>query len=402
MRTALALTSALCLATLAGCNSGHGKYTNEGKSLANQRVAELKSMNEYNQAKQAYLAGDLDKATKYIDRSLTINPSVAMSHVLRGRILIEQSDLEEACNALLRAEALDPKDPEAEYYLGIVYERFSQPEKALERYTKASELQPANAQYAVAAAETMMDMGKLDEAEKFLNDRSAAFEHNAGVRQTLGHIAMMRGKPEDACKYFDDARLLAPDDSGVVEDLVRAEVATGKWADAEFNISRLLRTPENAARRDLKHMQAKCLLSLDRGVEARQVLLDLTSDDAGQKDVEAWVLLGNTSYMLRDLNRVRMAYTRTIALAPERSEGYMLRALWERKQGELQKGLVSVEKAVERRGTSVEPLLLKGVILREMGRSAESTSTFKTVLAQDPSNQQAKKALGALTQADEH
>jgi cytochrome c-type biogenesis protein CcmH/NrfG len=131
------------------------------------------------------------------------------------------------------------------------------------------------------------------------------------------------------------------------------------------------------------------------------VLLDLTSDDAGQKDVEAWVMLGNTSYMLRDLNRVRMAYTRTIALAPDRMEGYMLRSLWQRKQGDLPPALASVDKAIERRGSSVEPLLLKGVILRDMGREAESISTFKTVLAQDPTNAQAKQAISAVTQVDD-
>ena len=44
--------------------------------------------------------------------------------------------------------------------------------------------------------------------------------------------------------------------------------------------------------------------------------------------------LGNVSFVLRDLNRVRMAASRVNALAPTRYEGYVLRALWHRQQGD--------------------------------------------------------------------
>ena len=40
------------------------------------------------------------KALKSVDNSITINPNVDKSHVLRGRILIEQSDLEGALLAV--------------------------------------------------------------------------------------------------------------------------------------------------------------------------------------------------------------------------------------------------------------------------------------------------------------
>jgi tetratricopeptide (TPR) repeat protein len=396
--TTLAAAGALGLLLLAGCHGGHGQYVKEEMSKSQMRVAEMKAANEYQQAYQSYCAGDLDKARKSIEQCLQINPSVAKSHVLRARILIEQSELEESVNSLLRAEALDPRSVDAQYYLGIVYERFTEPEKALERFTKAADLEPTNPQYAVAAAETLMDLHRLPDAEQFLTTRSTAYEHNAGVKQTLGHIAMLGGDTAKACRCFEEARLLAPDDNGVLEDLVRAQIATCKFGDAEFNITRLMKVKVNADRRDLKLLRARCLLNLDRSVEARSALLDLTSDDAGQKDVESWVLLGNTSYVLRDLNRVRMAYTRVIALAPDRTEGYMLRALWQRKQGDLPGALASVDKACERRGSDCEPVLLKGVILREMGRMAEAKVCFQTVVAADPQNEPAKKALASVSE----
>lgn len=385
------LIAGLGTAVLAGCQ-GHGKYTTEHLAKANQRVQGMKAASEYQQAQQAFLAGDLDKALKLVDRSLQINPSVPQTHVLKGRILIERSELESALLCFQQAEALNPDAVEAHYYQGIVLERFQQPEKALVKYQKAAELEPSNAQYVVAAAEMMVDLNRLDEAEQYLTSRSASFEHNAGVRQTLGHIAMLRGDAKKAVELFNQARLLAPDDPVVLEDLIHAQIMTGQFAEAEFNLGRLLKAPSNKDRRDLQHLRAKCLTRLDRPLEAREILIALTSDDAGQKDVDAWIELGAVSYTLKDQNRLRMAAARVMALAPARHDGFTLRALWQRRGGDLNGALESLAKAVERRGTAIEPLMLQGLVLQELGRDSEARAVFAAVLAEDPNNESAREA----------
>ena len=51
------------------------------------------------------------------------------------------------------------------------------------------------------------------------NEAQANFPSSAGVRQTLGHIAMMKNDVKRAAELFNEARLLAPDDNGILEDL---------------------------------------------------------------------------------------------------------------------------------------------------------------------------------------
>lgn len=372
MRTAVLCSLALALSLAAGCSPGKGKYTSEALQRANERVSGIKAANEYQQAWQSYAAGELQKAEKAVDRSLTLNPSVPRSHVLKGRIQLERGDLEEAMDSLKRAEGLDPKNVEAQYYLGIVHERVGQTTEALDRYTKAAELEPTNPQYSLAAAEMMIDQGRLADAEAFLTTRVASFQHNAGVRQTLGQIAMMRGEPQKAVELFAEARLLAPDDTSVLEDLVRAQVETQKFADAEFNLVRLLKVPANKDRRDLMHLRARCLMQLDRPLDAREVYAELTKDEGGQRDVEAWIGLGNTSYVLRDVLRLRQASARVIALAPDRPEGYVLRAWFQLRASNPTDALTSLDKAIERRGDQKEPLLLKAMVLKQLGRLDEA------------------------------
>src|SRR5262245_43766148 len=96
---AVALPAAL---TLAGC-AQHGEYTKKHLNEAAERMSQMKSGTEWEMARQQYLAGDLDKALKTVDRSITLNDKVAKSHVLRGRILIEKGRMEEARQSLLKA-----------------------------------------------------------------------------------------------------------------------------------------------------------------------------------------------------------------------------------------------------------------------------------------------------------
>src|SRR6185503_14905501 len=129
------------------------------------------------------------------------------------------------------------------------------------------QLEPSNPQYLIAQAEMLVQIDRLDEAQKVLEERRAAFEFNAAVRQTLGNIQTMRGDAKAAAQCYNEALLLAPDDLGIVEDLMHAQAACGQFAEAEFNLRRLMQADQNKNRRDLRHLQARCLIAVDRPVE---------------------------------------------------------------------------------------------------------------------------------------
>mgnify|MGYP003571170235 CR=1 FL=1 len=367
-----------------GC-AGNGGYTSEHASLAKQKMSVMKAATEWDMARQAFLAGDLEKAIDKIDESMAYNDQVPKSHVLKGRILLEQGDIGGAIESLRTAEALDPQFVDAHYYLGVVHERLGELEKALTHYRLASEYDGYNPDYAVAAAEMLVDMGRLGEARSYL-EGGPSFEHHAGVRQTLGHIALIEGNPQEAVALFAEARLLAPSDDVVLEDLIRAQVATNNFREAEFNLSTLLSDEENAARRDLQHMRAQCLMALDRPVEARKIYYDLTKGQAGQADIEAWVGLGNVSYVLSDGRSLRRAASRVVALAPDRHEGYSLTALWFRSQGDNQSALESARDAVAAAPRDASVLAFEGMLLMEMGRLGEARESLASATSLEPGN----------------
>lgn len=399
-RVLLRSAGVLCLAAVglfgSACGQKHGKYTSDHISQAQERMAILKSGTEWQMAQQQFLAGDLDKALKTVNRSLAINDNVPKSHVLKGRILIEKGRLEEARDSLLTAEKLDEKNVDAQYYLGIVHEQFNQPAEALARYNKAAELDTGNPQYVVAAAEMLVQTGDLNAAEQLLNSKREAFQYNAAVRQSLGHIAQLRGDQAAAAQCFSEALLLAPDDVAILEDLAQAQFQANMFADAEFTLNRLLDNPDTADRRDFKQMKSKCLIALNRPVEARTILLELTSDKESPRDFMSWVDLGNVSVVLKDKPHLRQAAMRAIGLQPDRHEGYTLRAMSHRIEGRSEEALTATDDAIKRCGGDIAPFVLRAMIQQDLGRPFDAKATLEQALARNPNSPGVRDMLARL------
>jgi len=401
------IAAAVLAVAVPACAPGHGRHTQEFRENAERRMTQMKAATTWDMAQQQFLAGDLEKALRSVDESLTLQEGVAKSHVLRGRILVEMGRLEMALHAFDRAVAIDPNCTDAFYYRGIVLERFGRYPEAFESYSLAANLDPTNPQHTVAAAEMLMQSGRLDEARTMLESKSGDFSLNAGVKQTLGHIAFMQGDTQKAQRLFREAALLAPDEPAILEDLARAQMANEDFREAEQSLRRLLDMPENAARRDLMHLRADCLRELDRPVDARTILLQLISlGDSGTTDVSAWIKLGLISALLEEPGRLREAGSRVVALAPDRFEGYYLLALWNRTRGDMKAALSNLEKSCERlsnvsdcadavadRSLALEPLLLRAVVLDELGRRDEARTQLVDVLAHAPDEERAARLL---------
>lgn len=372
---------------LGGC-AGHGEYTKEHMNAAKMKMNALKSATEYQMAHQAFLASDLPKALKHVTNSIELNESVVKSHVLRGRVYMEMGNVELAAISFAEAEKLDPQSVDSWYFQGIMAERIGQTDEALRRYLGAAERDKQDAQYSIAAAEMMMEQGRIAEARDFLTQHKDNFPHSAGVKQTLGHIAMLEGRHADAAQAFSDARMLAPDDENITEDLVRAQIAVARFGDAESNLSRLLRNKDNKDRRDLKHLRAMCLVQIEKPVEARDIYLELTRDIENANDVDAWIGLGELSFVLRDQARLRTAATRVVALAPDRPNGYVLRALHLRRTGDLAGAAQNLRTALAIREDS-QTLTLLGMVQQDLNQTDAARRTFAKAAQLDPNNRAA-------------
>ncbi len=355
-RRAAATTLLLAVAcVLAACAPGHGRHTEAFRLAAQDRMDRVKAGATWDMARQRYLAGDLEKALDTADDAIALAPDVAKSHELRARVLIELGRYDAAIDAADSAIELDPSRALAHYVRGLCLERFGRFGAAALAYVDAGEADPTNPQHALAAAEMLVAIGHLGDAEALLIGAAERFEHNAGIRQLRGHVALIDARPGDAVGHLGAASRLAPNDDVVAEDLARAHIAAADPASAEPILSRLLRSSmseppfhnapshgrttvridsgvaqqhgQTAAPRDLRHLHARCLLTLERSMEARAAYLGLTRDEHGAHDAEAWLGLARAAAQLGDTRSLTSAASRLRSLAPNNPDAAALQAL---------------------------------------------------------------------------
>ena len=358
----------ICPFALVGCE-GHGRYTSDFKEDAARNMSRIRAATEYDMAFQQYQSGDLKRALETVEHSIALHSEVPKGHLLKGRILFELGRPQPALDALDRGLALDPNGADLHYHRGIVLERIGRTEAALESYREAAAIDSAATHYRLAAVETLIDLGRLDEARRQLESDDAA-QAGAGTMQTLGHIAMMQGEVDQAVRHFAEAAILSPDDPALREDLCRAQIAARRFAEAEATLRRLAREEGYESRRDLKHLHAACLIELDRPVEARGILLSLVRAEDGANDIQAWVKLIDVALMLHDDGLLRSVANRLIAAAPERHEGYLALAMWQRNNGELEGALRSLDLATRRAGDDSTSAQLRTIIQRQLAATS--------------------------------
>ena len=368
---------------LAACQ-GQSKATRAASDAAQANMDALRAGTEYDQALRQFETGDLVHALESIESCISRLPAMQKSRLLCARILIEQGDLLAALDALnavekverlefeaqqeqseepLAADEFAPFNSDVPYLRGVVLEQLGRFEEALAAYEAASALLPRRAEFLLARAETLVILGRIAEGRALLDRESGELASHAGFRQALGHISLLQGKTIEARMLFGEESILSPADPGILEDLARAQVSLGEFAQA---LGTLRRFKSLEPRSDLRRLEALCFVQTRQPVKARAILLELTREESGAADFETWNLLADTALVLGDDRMLRTAADGMLQTGPRRLEGHLSMAMWKRRAGDLEGALTSVRKAKDRAGDSKAPAQLEELLVRDL------------------------------------
>src|SRR5438093_5390046 len=127
------LLAVLCLSIAVGCASTSKKAKKPtDKELATRRWSSARAAVLGQLAKEQYESGNFDKSRQTVNEALRLDPESGQLHLLSAKLAIEQGQLELADKELGAARRCDPKNADVEYYSGVIYQRWQQPQKALE------------------------------------------------------------------------------------------------------------------------------------------------------------------------------------------------------------------------------------------------------------------------------
>ena len=371
----------------------------EARKEADARFQRTTSLVSYDQAKQSFESGELEKARKDIETAIARSNKESKYWSLLGRIELESKKLEKAVEAFGKAIECDPTQAEPYYYRGIVYQRWSDNTKAIADYLKAAELDTERISYVLAAAELMITERKLDDARMLLLPKLAYFEHNAAMHELLGDIASLGGDARSAAASYERASMIDPEAPLVGEKLVASLFDAGEYQKC---LETVRRQRERASQSQatgkrfiptlamLRH-EGRSLAMLGRTSEARVVFSDTVREYP--EDTGGWRDLATAALAIGDLGRAQSASERLVALANEDPTGYTLRGYVAQEKGNYDDAVNWHRQAVARAPKDVEAHVALALALSQAGKRDECMKVLRDALAIDPKSDLAQRAI---------
>lgn len=393
------LKSACLVAVLGGLTTGCGMTTDNHQKWvddANVGWAETKAEIDMQMATDAFNSGNLELAQNNVNKAISYAPNYAPAWVMNGRIALEKSELENSFRSFDQAIKHDEKMAEAYYYQGVVCQRWHRYDQALEKYSKAYELDADNAGYYLAKAETMVQLGQLDSVAIELQEKANYFDQNAAMRAMLGHVKRHQGDHAAAAMWFKQAVMLAPEDMKLREELARAQIQNQDYRQASLTLRDLVNTSYASSRPDLSRMLAEAYVKQDKLREARGIYSELTHLDPAH--IEDWFQQGNLSYRMAEYPAALQCANRLITLSPNDHRGYLLAGMTWSKRDRVDRALSLFDRAAELAPTDTTPLILRGIALQKTDRPAAAADAYRRALELNPQDTRAQRLLTSVTE----
>jgi predicted Zn-dependent protease len=354
----------LCSAiALTACGTPHSQQV---RNEARDRYDRANAQVVYDQALQAFHAGQFEEALTSIDKAIARFPKEGTYPLLRGRILLEMKRVDLARESFAKAIELSPQAAEPHYYMGIVLQRWNELDKAAASYAKAAELAPSQLQYVAAECETLIADGRLDDAECRLDAVSKTFEFSPVLDRVRADLASQRGDLEDRARWLDAARLRTEVAKAgpLAEEIAICRFSQGQWAECIRALEDEALAGASSTRPDLIRMRARCLLMLDRARDARDLMVTLREQvDADGRNA---TIMGLAAMRIGDATRMSEAGRTLTQCQPGRCDGW----------------------------------LLLGVAALERGDRDEATRMLREASAREPSRELPRRLLAQLESAD--
>ncbi len=385
---------ALVIGALSGCSTTKRTPPSEEATLE-WNLARSNVL--FGVAQNQYKMGNFTACRKSLDEALRLTPKSAPLHILMAKLAIEQNQLELADRELVTARDLDPKNAEAEYLGGVIYQRWQKPQTAYDLYTRAAEKDPKELAYVMARAEMLVTLNRGAEALALLQERLVYFEHSAAIRDAIGQLQVTQGHYHDAVEMLRQASLLADQDDGIRERLGLALCYDRQYAQAASVLRRLV--PDDASHASPAVLTAlgRCEVELGQFGDARTHLELAAQSDPN--NAGTFLDLARAAFGLHDLRRAELAIAKAITLKPADADPQLLLGYLRLKQDRLTDALAAFQKANAINPADATSLCMVGYVLEKLGNTPQALKWYDAALRVHPDNELARTLVASASGA---
>lgn len=323
------------------------------------------------------------EAADVLTAALRQHPNDASVLSDRGNAYLNLGKFTEALADFTALQRITPTNPKPWCYGGVCLRRLQKCSLAIQSFDKALELQPSSVMTYMERGYCYYDMKNYRLAErdyaaacKLQPKNADAWYSLSLAQQQLGNVTAALESVGKALK-IDNANSNAHLHRGyILQELGEKAVAS---LDARPCDSAML-------------LQRKKNIQTERNRAGNYALIiaDATAASAAPHNrLHALQLRGHTYLMSGEFAKAATDFGKVITDAPTESPSYYYRALARKKLREYAKALTDINRAVQLQPRSVDFLLLRGVILTDMGRIQDALSIFSDIIAADSTNSRA-------------
>lgn len=204
--------------------------------------------------------GNPDQGLWHFEKAIQMTPHRPEPWLALAQAVKVKADGEKACQILLTASRAVPESAEIYLALGHAYREDNSPTKALESYQRASRLirddqAPLNIELTQALGDTLIALGHIEEANRFLETAYRGHPTHAGLAHAYAKTLLLLDQPTEALGPLYTALEHDPEDQKIQLDYAHALLITRTGLDQAEQILAGL------SRLDPHHALAKALLA---------------------------------------------------------------------------------------------------------------------------------------------
>lgn len=357
-----------------------------------------------------------EEARIVFERVTKSYPTYHMGFVGLGAANMALQKPDDAGVAFRRALELNPRSPEAHYYLGTLFLRLGEWTEAERHFRAAGELRTDHLSDMIGLARALQMQGRLDEATTLAHAARARFPQSAEPTYALGLMTLERGQSADALRWFDATLALSPEHGmahrqrGMVlmsmHQFVPAAAALQRAAQLMpgdfttfYNLGALLQLSENP-RAAIAPLQRAYELRKDDelGKAVHQALIDLEVND-----LEVLRHLGFVDAARGDIERADEWAERCLAIDPEHAPCQFLKGLVLKEREEFDAASAMLVSAAQGLPDNYQVRFETGALLVRLGRDEEALPHLRAaleLLKNEPLPGEVKTSTGDLLQLE--
>jgi tetratricopeptide (TPR) repeat protein len=156
--------------------------------------------------------GEIEKAAKYFNMAIKLNPANAEAHFNLGNIFLSKQLSEKAADEYKMAVKTNPNYTKALINLGVASEQMGQLDNAIENYRHAIKSDPNIAVAHFNLAVTLSRKGLMDEAVEHMHKYLEFEPQDAAARCKYAEMLLLQDKVERAIAEYEQVLKIDPAD----------------------------------------------------------------------------------------------------------------------------------------------------------------------------------------------